>query len=85
MGIEAAGRRASVLVDSARGGQAGSRFSGNNGLNGPLSPPTRGEAAANQRRIPMEPILGVEPILIVIVVVLLFGGGSYWGRRHGHW
>jgi hypothetical protein len=32
----------------------------------------------------MEPILGVEPILIVIVVVLLFGGG-YWGRRHGHW
>jgi hypothetical protein len=32
----------------------------------------------------MEPILGVEPILIVIVVVLLFGGGSYWGRRHGH-
>jgi hypothetical protein len=33
----------------------------------------------------MEPILGVEPILIVIVVVLLFGGGSYWGRRHGHW
>jgi len=33
----------------------------------------------------MEPILGVEPILIVIVVVLLFGGGRYWGRRHGHW
>jgi hypothetical protein len=32
----------------------------------------------------MEPILGVEPILIVVVVVLLFGGG-HWGRRHGHW
>jgi hypothetical protein len=32
----------------------------------------------------MEPILGVEPILIVVVVVLLFGG-RYWGRRHGHW
>ena len=32
----------------------------------------------------MEPIVGVEPILIVIVVVLLFGGG-YWGRRHDHW
>ena len=23
----------------------------------------------------MEPILGIEPILIVVVVVLLFGGG----------
>jgi len=33
----------------------------------------------------MEPILGVEPILIVVVVVLLFGTGRYWGRRRGHW
>ena len=29
----------------------------------------------------MEPILGVEPILIVVVVVLLFGSGGYWGRQ----
>ena len=33
----------------------------------------------------MEPIPGVEPILIVIVVALLSGGGGYWGRRHGYW
>jgi hypothetical protein len=33
----------------------------------------------------MEPIPGVEPILIVIVVALPSGGDGYWGRRHGHW
>jgi cobalamin biosynthesis Mg chelatase CobN len=58
-------------------------LAGNNGLNGPLNPSARGERSRwRQRRIPMEPILDAEPILIVIVVVLLFGGG-YWGRRPG--
>jgi hypothetical protein len=74
------------LVDVARDRQAGSRFRGNNDLNEPLSPSTHGEHSRwRQRRIPMEPILSAEPILIIIVVVLLFGGGGYWGRRHGHW